>query len=189
MTANAGPALRTYLDDHLAGAASGIRLARKLERRNRGTVEHAAFARLVADVEADQAALMKLRAYVGMPKRTPKELVGIAVEYASRLKSTIASRRDAGAGRLLELEALGIGIQGKRAMWRALHEAFADDELDAVDLTELVRRADSQHRFVETHRLATAKQSLAARRLRSIGSPQRDEPPSGVDALPRGGRG
>jgi hypothetical protein len=113
-------ALRIYLDDHLAGAASGARLARKVAQRSAGTAEHAGFARLAADVEADRVALMQLRGSLGLRRRSPKELVGMSAECVSRLKFTLMSARDASAGRLLELETLALGIQGKLAMWRAL---------------------------------------------------------------------
>jgi hypothetical protein len=165
-------ALRIYLDDHLAGAASGARLARKVAQRSAGTAEHAGFARLAADVEADRVALMQLRGSLGLRRRSPKELVGMSAECVSRLKFTLMSARDASAGRLLELETLALGIHGKLAMWRALDACAGDD--GGLDLAELVRRAESQHSFVEAQRLAVAKQSLRTRRLPSVRSGRGD---------------
>src|SRR5436190_11656526 len=120
MAPEADTAVRVYLDDHLAGAATGVRLARKIAQRSDGSAEQAAFARLADDVEADRIALRHVRRSLGLPRRSPKELLGIGAEYVSRLKFVVVSYRDPGAGRLLELEALGMGIQGKLAMWRAL---------------------------------------------------------------------
>jgi hypothetical protein len=70
----------------------------------------------------------------------------------------------AGALLLLEgLEALGLGILGKRALWRALAAAAeAVPELQGVDYARLEQRAEEQHRRVEGVRLDTAKVAFGA---------------------------
>jgi hypothetical protein len=65
--------------------------------------------------------------------------------------------------RLLETEALSLGIEGKLAMWLALKEAAAGDtRLAATDFDRLIERARGQRRALEPHRLAAAVQSFSA---------------------------
>ncbi len=66
--------------------------------------------------------------------------------------------------RLLEaLEALGLGIQGKLGLWRALESASAGTpELGRLDLSRLERRARDQFERVETLRLQVAKSAIGA---------------------------
>jgi len=52
--------------------------------------------------------------------------------------------------RVLELEVLALGVEGKRALWRI---AAGDARLDRVDLAALARRAERQRRLVERERL------------------------------------
>jgi hypothetical protein len=64
----------------------------------------------------------------------------------------------AGDFRLFEaLEALALGIEGKRALWVALAEAAERAPvLRLLDYDRLVRRAVEQRERVEARRLATA---------------------------------
>ena len=61
------------------------------------------------------------------------------------------------------LEALLVGIEGKRALWRALAIASEEvHELDGVDYDHLAQRAQEQHDRVEVLRLDAAKAALRA---------------------------
>jgi hypothetical protein len=68
---------------------------------------------------------------------------------------------DSGNGqlRLLEaLEALGLGIQGKAGLWRALRAASSQEpEIAKLDLAQLERRADDQFQRVDAERLQIAR--------------------------------
>jgi hypothetical protein len=75
---------------------------------------------------------------------------------------------DPGDGQLRVLEAvetLGLGIQGKLALWRAL-AAVADrlPKLQRVDFARLEQRAIQQHQRVEGQRLQAARLALTAER-------------------------
>jgi hypothetical protein len=59
--------------------------------------------------------------------------------------------------RLLEMETLSLGIEGKLAMWRALKAiAGADARLAGTDFDRLIDRARQQRKRLEPHRLEAA---------------------------------
>jgi hypothetical protein len=59
--------------------------------------------------------------------------------------------------RLMDIEALELGIDGKFAMWQALKEvADLDVQLSATDLDGLAERARRQRELLEPYRLRAA---------------------------------
>jgi hypothetical protein len=62
--------------------------------------------------------------------------------------------------RLLELEALAAGIEGKRALWLAL--ATATGPVDGFDFHALAERAAAQRAQLEEHRLRAAELALGS---------------------------
>ncbi len=66
--------------------------------------------------------------------------------------------------RLEMVETLGMGIQGKLGLWRALRTvADSHPALRDLDLSDLERRAMKQHDQVEAQRLAAAREALGRR--------------------------
>jgi hypothetical protein len=62
---------------------------------------------------------------------------------------------------LLELEALVIGIEGKRRLWMSLRLLVGHSPaIDGAEIDELLRRADEQLAAVENARLHAAAQAL-----------------------------
>jgi hypothetical protein len=74
--------------------------------------------------------------------------------------------------RLFEsLEALSLGIEGKRALWLALSSAAEVAlELRVADYGRLARRAEEQRSRVEAVRLEVAKRALRAEKAGSAAS-------------------
>ena len=66
---------------------------------------------------------------------------------------------DEDLSRLLELEALCIGIAGKQAGWLAL-QAADRSELGDIDFDRLIARAADQRARLEPHRLEAAAAAL-----------------------------
>jgi hypothetical protein len=63
--------------------------------------------------------------------------------------------------RLERLETLGIAIDGKLALWRALQAAAElAPELRGIDFEDLVQRAQAQRNRVEVWRLQAARSAL-----------------------------
>ncbi|HET9006692.1 MAG TPA: hypothetical protein VFQ04_08245, partial [Actinomycetes bacterium] len=115
--------LGVYLNDHLAGSAAGIELAEKLRDNNQGTELGNTMAALHRDIEQDRATLEELMARLEVERHPVKEAAGWLLERLSRLRLNPAITGSADLTRLLETEALSLGIEGKLAMWRVLKEA------------------------------------------------------------------
>ena len=141
-------ALEVYLNDHLAGSAAGIELAGKLRDNHQGTEFGEIMTALHRDISQDRDALEELMRHLEVERHQVKEAAGWVVEKLTRL---------------LETEALSLGIEGKLAMWLALKEAAAGDQrLAGTDFDRLIERARGQRRALEPHRLAAALESFTA---------------------------
>jgi hypothetical protein len=133
--------LSIYLNDHLAGSAAGLELARRV---GDGT--------LAGEIEEDRAALIDVMRRLEVDTDEARQAIAWIGEKALRVKP---------GGRLHDLEALSLGVEGKRALWEALRHARADDpRLDGIDLAALSARAQSQRRRIEEQRLAEAGGAL-----------------------------
>jgi hypothetical protein len=154
--------LGVYLNDHLAGSAAGIELAGKLRDNHQGTELGDAMAALHRDITQDREALEELMRHLEVERHPVKEAAGWALEKLSRLRLNPALTGGAELTRLLETEALSLGIEGKLRMWLALKEAAAaDPRLAGTDFDRLIERARGQRRALEPHRLAAAVESFA----------------------------
>ena len=142
-------ALAVYLNDHLAGAAAGIELAEKLRDDTQGTELGTVMVALHRDITQDRDSLEELMRHLEVERHPVKEAAGSMLEKLSRL-------------RLMESEALSLGIEGKLSLWLSLQEAAAaDPRLAATDYDRLIERARGQRRALEPHRLAAAVASFS----------------------------
>jgi hypothetical protein len=154
--------LGVYLNDHLAGSAAGTELSGKLRDNHQGTELGDAMDALHRDISQDKEALEELMRHLEVERHPVKEAAGWMLEKVSRLRLNPALTGGAELTRLLETEALSLGIEGKLAMWLALKEAAAaDPRLAGTDFDRLIERARGQRRALEPHRLAAAVQSFA----------------------------
>lgn len=155
--------LAIYLKDHLAGATAGLELARRVEASNRSTEYGAFLAELVEEIALDRRALLDLMGRLGVGEDRVKNAVAWAGEKAGRLKLNGELFSYSPLSRLVELEGLALGVQGKLAMWRSLRSlADADEHLAGFDLEAPIARAQSQARRVEARRVRAAQEALAA---------------------------
>jgi hypothetical protein len=156
-------ALTVYLNDHLAGSAVGIELAEKLRDNNQGTELGKAMVALHHDISEDRETLEALMGQLDLERHAVKEAAGWMLEKVSRLRLNPALTGSPELTRLLETEALALGIEGKLAMWLALKEAAAaNPRLAGADLDRLIERARGQRRALEPHRLAAGLASFSA---------------------------
>ena len=156
-------ALVVYLNDHLAGSAAGVELAEKLRYNNQGTELGKAMVALHHDITEDRETLEELMRHLDVARHPVKEAAGWMLEKVSRLRLNPALTGSPELTRLLETEALSLGIEGKLSMWLALKEAAAaDPRLAAADYDRLIERARGQRRALEPHRLAAAAASFSA---------------------------
>jgi hypothetical protein len=155
--------LGVYLNDHLAGSAAGIELAEKLRDNNQGTELGTLMANLRRDIDQDRAALEELMDRLEVERHPVKEAAGWVLEKLSRLRLNPALTGGPELTRLLETEALSLGIEGKLAMWLVLKEAAAvEPRLAGTDFDRLIERARGQRRSLEPHRLAAGRASFSA---------------------------
>jgi hypothetical protein len=155
--------LATYLNDHLAGSVAAVELLEHLEAAHAGSEIARFFAELRADIEADRQELKALMERPEISESRPRKASAWLAGKFAELKMRV----DDGARgplRLLEsLEAVGLGVAGKLALWRAL-SAAADmaPRLRKADYERLARRADEQRGRVEVRRLEAARAALGA---------------------------
>jgi hypothetical protein len=155
--------LAIYLNDHLAGSVAALELVDRLRRLSQGTDRQALFLSLRKEIEEDQQIVKLLLRSMGGKESKIRKAAAWLTEKMGEAKLELD---DSGNGqlRLLEaLETLGLGIQGKLGLWRALSVASSQEpELGALDLPRLERRALDQLARVEMQRLQVARAAFQA---------------------------
>jgi hypothetical protein len=138
--------LSVYLNDHLAGATAGVKLARQ-----------AADGAIAEEIEEDRAVLIDVMERLGVGQDPVKAALGWAAVQAARLRFAAELLGHAPLSRLEQVEALALGVEGKLALWQALRRTLGGDpRLRAIDLDELIARARSQRRRLERLRMSAA---------------------------------
>jgi len=153
--------IATYLNDHLAGSSVAIELLEHLESAHKGTDVARFAAELRADIAADRLELEALMGRLRIAESRTRKAAAWLSEKVTEIKLRLDDSGD-GSLRLLEaFEALSLGIEGKRGLWRAL-AATAEDApaLQLADYEELTRRAEEQRGRVEAERLKAARRAL-----------------------------
>lgn len=150
--------LNTYLNDHLAGSVAGIEIAKHLEETAVEQDVRAVLTRIRADIEADQVELSALAERLGVEQSGLRKAAAWMGEKAAELKLRFDDP-SGGEFRTYEaLEALSIGIEGKRCLWLSLQSISSDNPIiRKTDLKEMQRRAELQRASVEELRLKIAK--------------------------------
>ena len=160
--ADADGLLRIYLNDHLAGAMGGLQLARRAASANRSNEYGEFLSELVEEIESDVHTLEKLMDDAGIGRDRVKLLAAWSAEKAGRLKLNGRLLGYSPLSRVVELEILALGVDGKLSLWRSLEQLAPDDRrLRGIDLADLVKRARSQRRRLETRRLKAVRDALA----------------------------
>jgi hypothetical protein len=149
--------LGIYLNDHLGGATGGLELVRRAARAHSGTAGGEPLRQLASEIAADRRTLLTVMRTLGVPVRSYKVAAGWAVEKVGRLKPNGRLRQRSPLSSVLELESLRVGIEGKKACWRVLHQlAQTDRTLDAAQFEDLITRAERQADTVEDLRMKAA---------------------------------
>lgn len=152
--------LDIYLNDHLAGATSGVELARRLRASNQDDLEFGPIlAELCGEIEADRETLKAVMGRLGIGQGKLKPLAAVIGERLGRLKLNGRLRGYSPLSRLEELELLQVGVVGKRRLWWALEQTHSSD-LSGFDLSALAERATEQLRRLEALHLKAAVLAL-----------------------------
>jgi hypothetical protein len=154
--------LGIYLNDHLAGSTAGLELVKRARGENEGSELGDVLAHLADEIEADRRALEGVMEDLEIGRDHPKVLAAWVAEKVGRLKPNGQILGYSPLSKLVELEGLALGIQGKLSLWRALIEIAAeDDRLDPDYLGRLAERAERQRDQVEQQRLLAAREAFA----------------------------
>lgn len=151
-----------YLNDHLAGSTGGRELARRAASNNRGSEYGAVLAELAREIDEDRTTLLTLMRDLNVGVDRAKVIGGWVVEKAGRLKLNGSLLSYSPLSRVVELEALMLGVSGKRSLWVALDELSTDEPvLSAAGLPELTARADRQLARLKEQRRRAVVEALA----------------------------
>jgi hypothetical protein len=150
--------LANYLNDHLAGAEGGRRLAGRLVR----TLQEPELAGIDGEIDRDYVTLQRVMDDLGITRSRVKQAAGVAAEMVSRVKLRLGSAGTHDIEQLLGLETMAVGVAGKLRLWHSL-EAIApsDGRLDADELRALAARAEAQLETIERVRLRVARRCLS----------------------------
>jgi hypothetical protein len=151
--------LTTYLNDHHAGSLAALEMIDHLIETFEGKALGIFFKELRADIEADQKSLEDLIDKIGVDESAIKKAGAWVAEKFSRAKIRVNDSAGDQLGLLQALEALTLGITGKRALWTAL-AATAErvPQLRTLDYATLERRATEQRDRVEAKRREVARE-------------------------------
>jgi hypothetical protein len=153
--------LAIHLNDHLAGSAAGVELARRLRASSAADPEMGPpLTAVCREIEADRETLMALMARLGVRRDPLKPALARLGERLGRLKPNGRLRGESPLSRLVELEALALGIGGKLQLWRALERSL--DSVEGFDFEQLADRAARQGERVESLRLRAAARAFSA---------------------------
>jgi hypothetical protein len=154
--------LAVYLNDHRAGATTGLGLARRMvASAEPGTERARILGDLAGQIAEDRTALVKIMGALGIGVRGYKVFAAWAGQQAGRLKLNGHLLSRSPLSSLEETEVLRLGVEGKAAVWRTLR-VLADSEhaLDPRRLDDLIARAGRQSEVLETLRVSLAGQVL-----------------------------
>ena len=153
--------LGVYLNDHLAGSTAALEIVAELERRE-GPGGWPS--RLRFEIAADRKDLEQLMQQTQITPSSARRAVAWLTEKLAELKTRLDDRNGGRLRRLELIEALALGIEGKRALWMALQSLAAEmPVLQTVDYPRLIDRATEQRSTVEKWRLQAAEDALRYR--------------------------
>jgi hypothetical protein len=146
--------LGIYLNDHLAGSRAGLELAHRTERENRHNPVGDYLASLIAELEEDRDTLLKVMQALGISRDAVKEGAAVLGERLGRLKLNGRLLRYSPLSRVVELEGLCLGCEGRLGLWRTLRRlARTEARLKAFDFDAHLARVEAQHSALERLRL------------------------------------
>jgi hypothetical protein len=148
-----------YLNDHLAGSVVALELMDHLEKSHAGTGIKDFLVNLRAEILADREELEALMGRLEISPNPRRKAMAWFTEKIAEIKLSLDDPAGGPLHLLEALEAIAIGIDGKRALWRALAAARTSG-LTEPDYRRLERRAEDQRDRIETARLEAAKVAL-----------------------------
>ena len=151
--------ITTYLKDHHAGATAGLEVFDRVASSHSDLQVREAVAAIAREVREDRQSLEEIMQTLGIDPSLLKDTASSLGEKVARLKPNEHLAQRSPLSDLVELEALVLGVRGKRLLWKSLL-AVGDPRLDHGRLNELVERAETQENQLEALRLSQAPKLL-----------------------------
>lgn len=136
--------LAIYLNDHRAGAAAGLSLARRSQKSNQGNSVGDYLADLIPELEEDREILENLIDDFGFNRNPLKIATAEVAERLGRFKTNGSLTEYSPLSRIVELEALMVGVTGRAQLWRTVGELSHYPACERIDTVRLSDRADRQ---------------------------------------------
>jgi hypothetical protein len=153
--------IREYLNHHLAGSVAGLEALERLEAAEKGTPMARELSDLRTQGIADRRVLEELMARLKVTESETEKATAWFGEKLSRMMLPLKEGKQGDLHLLLTLEALALGLEGRRALWLALSAAAQETTaLAGLDYQLLVRRAEEQRARLEKLRLEAARKAL-----------------------------
>jgi hypothetical protein len=147
-------ALVSYLRDHLSGADSAIQVVEHLCRAEVSAEDRHLFERLAREFRDDRAVVRELVEQLGASPHSLKRAIGAA---SGNVLASMSGGRPGDLSLWRTLEALAIGVQGKRCLWTALRNIHvAPWALTPGHFAHLEAKAINQFEAIEERRRALA---------------------------------
>ena len=153
------PELAAYLHDHLGGAEVAIQVVERLRRTATSAEQRLFFEWLYLQFDEDREAVKRLLTQLGASSMSAKRFAGHA---SGALLKFVAGGARGDLALFRTLEALAIGVQGKRCMWRALQLLGPGIAVPGRTFTELESAALSQWDVIEEHRRALISRTFVS---------------------------
>jgi hypothetical protein len=153
--------LPTYLNDHLAGSVAALEMIDHIMAANKATPLHAFLAAMKIEIDADQETLKQIVAAVGAKESATRQAMAWTIEKVGWVKLEISDLHEYGL--LQALEALVLGITGKRGLWEVLASLQSTTPaLQDFHFATLIERATKQAGSVNDRRLVVGLEVLGA---------------------------
>jgi hypothetical protein len=155
--------IAAYLNHHLAGSVAGLEAFEHLEAAERGTPMARELTELRSQGAADRQVLADLMARLKVSESETEKATAWLGEKFFRFMMPLREQKRGSLHLLLTLEALTLGLQGRRALWVALSAAAEETAaLQGIDYQLMIRRAEDQQARVEKLRLDAARKAFTA---------------------------
>jgi Protein of unknown function (DUF3618) len=151
-------ALIAYLRDHLSGSDVAVRVVHRLRSTHQGTEDGTLFRRLSQELEEDRSVVRTLLTQLGASGRSIKRAAGFA---SGTVLSVTAGGEPGDLSLLRTLEALAIGVQGKRCLWRSLQNLHMLSAVHSRNFVELEAKAVRQWEAIEERRRALVARTFS----------------------------
>ena len=154
--------LRIYLNDHLAGSVVGLEVARRAKAENAGNPVGEYLEALLPELREDRATILGVMVALGLGRDPLKQGVAWVGEKLGRLKLNGRWVGYSPLSRLVELEALCLGTEGRLSLWRTLRRlARKDERLSRFDFGTLITRTEHQRRTLERLRQQASDEAFS----------------------------